>query len=230
MKKQGKIILIYEVKAEIHLIFKDYFSKLGYTIKLASNIEQMGFFIEQLTPHLIIINDSELSAVFSPTHNNNNAENIPILLSRPQKDIHLLKNFKKIFFFNKPINENDFKETCLELLAETQVIREYGDAFSGNWLEEKAENGYNFHYTGAINQTDFHMILERIEELIAVGRNYFILNLTEAIHVENITPASFSKLYKIVTNSKCQLKIIMKASKLAEVLSHEGIDIDQYLD
>ncbi len=230
MKRQGKIILIYEVKAEIRLIFKDYFAKLGYTIKLASNIEQMEFFIEQLKPHLIIINDPELSTVFSPTQNSNIAENIPILLSRPQKNIQLLKNFKKIAFFNKPINENNFKETCLELLTETQNIREPGEIFNGNWLEEKSENCYNFHYTGIINQNDFHMILERIEELIAVGRNHFILNLTEAIHVKNITPASFSKLHKIVTNSKCQLKIIMKASKLSEALSHEGIDIDQYID
>jgi len=226
MKKNAKKVLIYESKPEISLIFKDFFHKHGYILQFAPNIEQVNFLVEQLKPLLIIINSSDLS-LFSPT---TKTYDTPILLLSPQSNIEISKNFKKINFYNKPINEKEFQAITQEILDNIISNKnETYDDFTTKWLEEKSENSYNFHYTGSINQNDFHRIFERIEELIAVGRNNFILNLTEAVHLENIAPSSFSKLHKISTISNCHLKIIMKASKLAEALSHEGIDIDQYI-
>lgn len=225
MRKHDKTILVYETKPEIGLIFSDYFIKHDYVLKISTNIEQINFLAEQLKPILIIINSFELSN-FTPSTKINN---IPILLPRPQIEIVALKDFQKITFFNKPINSTNFQKTILTILDNITNDKESDNDFDRNWLEVKLNNGYNFHYIGSINQNEFHRIFERIKELITVGRDHFTLNLTEAIHIENITPSSFYKLHSVITNSHCSLKIIMNASELAEALSHEGIDIDQYI-
>jgi hypothetical protein len=97
------------------------------------------------------------------------------------------------------------------------------------WIEVRSHSSYLFEYKGIISDERIKSLRDRISELLAVGRNSFTVNLTAALHLDNLSPNTFVSLWQMTIRSAAEIRFVLPVSSLASSLISLGIPVDEYL-
>lgn len=224
-------ILLCEQQKEVEQVLVPHCDELGFHITLTQNSEAVPVLAREHNPRIVMLNIARPVHLCHMLKMDPGLYYIPLFVFMEAEADDLELQFLSNELFRKPFDPLAVLDKVSHYLQLEQYPKKHPLASTTRerWVEKKVRHAYIFEYVGALDQTRMEGLRNRIEELLAVGRRDFTLNLMKAEHIENIPASSFLSLHELITRSNGYLKIIIHLSPLAEELAEHGVDIDEYV-
>ncbi|MCK4907926.1 MAG: response regulator [Spirochaetes bacterium] len=231
MFRPQKKLLLCEKEKQLELILSSHLEKLDAKIISSSNEQAIPVIAKEHKPDIILIN------IDNPLHLGHLLKIHPSLYYIPlfvflepgteENEIQFLSNE----IIHKPINEIKLIEKIKYYLSleKSDPSQPLLSQTKEKWIEKKIKDSYIFEYVGNIKLDNIETLRSRIQDLLAIGRNDFVVNLINSQHIENVSASIFHNIREDIKTASGHLKILMQMSSFAEELSRSGIDIDEYV-
>ena len=230
-KTLSTIILLCEPAPEIEQILRPHKETLQCVTLTTTQKDAVPLLIEEHDAKIVLLNCRDPKHICHRLKMDPSFYSVPVFvfLESGAEDFEL--QFLANEVFQKPFSEAAVISNIKKYLNKYDLEHDspLQTITKNTWIEEKVHDTYFFEFIGTIEQYHIEKLLERINELLTVGRRTFTIKLVHASHADNIPSELFSRLHNTVQHVSGHIKFLVPQSSFADNLNNLGLDVDQYL-